>query len=177
MGASLVLIGVVIGVIGVFAIAARNQPSPEELEAIRLQDTVDYIKIEQERLGVNCNELSMTMRDFLEKDIKPVLIAHQFSQNWYEDIDSDVRNRMGVLRDNYFACGRLYRAAQHGKWDGLNGVEFTVELDRDVIVLNTLIRFEFCDVHDAKCLDQGFRDLHDAVSKIETRLALADTKR
>ena len=78
---------------------------------------------------------------------------------------------MDELRDNYFACGRLYRAAKNVKWDGLNGLEYTIELDREIAVLNTLVGIEFCNEHDAMCLDQGFRDLQDAVTKIETRLA------
>jgi hypothetical protein len=40
----------------------------------------------------------------------------------------------------------------------------------------SLIRFEFCDIRDAECMDQGFSDLKDAVSKIETRLASTDEK-
>lgn len=42
IGASLVLAGTVVGAVGVFAIAARNQPTQQEFEALRLQDAVEY---------------------------------------------------------------------------------------------------------------------------------------
>ena len=176
IGTALVLVGVVIAVVGVVAILILNQPSREELEATMRQESVDYIKSEQVRLGINCNDLGTTIGGFLEKDIKPVLNVHQAGRNWYKDINADVRKRIEKLRYNYSDCGRLYSQAQHASWDGLNGFKYTLGLEAQLAVLNALIRFEFCDVHDAKCLDQGFRELHDAVTKIEARLALVVSK-
>lgn len=171
IGTAVLLVGIVIGVVAVFAYLILNQPSREELEASMLQESVKYITTEQQRLGVNCNEFNTTIRDFLEKDIKPVLDVHQPGRNWYKDINADVRKRMDSQISNYAACGRLYSEAQRVKWDGLKGFEFTVSFQSSLMVLNTLIGFEFCDVHDAKCLDQGFRDLQDAVTEIENHLA------
>jgi hypothetical protein len=172
IGMALVLAGIVIGVIGVFAIAVLNQPTQQELEAIRLQDSVEYITTEQKRLGANCNESRTAIRDFLERDVKPVMKAHQPGRNWYEDINADVRKRTEKLRYQYAACERLYAEAQRAKWDGLREFGFTAGLETELIILNTLLRFEFCDTRDAECLDQDFLDLQDAVTKIETRLAL-----
>lgn len=171
LGTVLVLAGVVVGILGVLVIASLVKPDLKEVEAIKQQYTIEYIKSEQKRLGIDCGALNATTRSFLENNIKPILSASQSSRNWYKDIHADVRNLMDGLRDNYFACGRLYRAAQNVKWDGLNGLKYTIELDREITVLNTLVGIEFCNEHDVMCLDQGFRDLRDAVTKIETRLA------
>ncbi|MDP2030918.1 MAG: hypothetical protein Q8K12_14870 [Thiobacillus sp.] len=178
VGTIFVLVGVVVGVIGVLVIAVRNQPDPKELEEIRRQDVVEYIQTEQARLGIDCDGLKTTIQDFLEKDIRPVLNARQPGQDWNQDVSSNVRKRAGELRDYYFACGRLYSAARNGKWDGLKGLEFAVELDREIIILNTLIRFgEFGEQCDAMCLDQNFRELQGAFRKIEARLAEPESKR
>lgn len=168
IGAVLVLAGVVIGVAGLLVVAVRHQPDQKELEAVRLQDTVKYIQTEQAHLGIDCHALRKTLQDFLENDIHPALKARQPGRDWNKYISPDVRERMGEVRDYYFACGRLYRAAQNAQWDGLKDIEFAVGLDREIITLNTLIRFgEFGEECDATCLDGNYRELQDAVKKIE----------
>lgn len=172
ISAVLVFAGVVIGVVGVLIIAVRDQPDPKELEALRLQDTIAYITTEQERLGVDCGALRSSIQDFLVNSIRPVLNVRQTGNDWNTEVSEDVRKQMGELRDFYFACGRLYRAAQNGKWDGLDDLRFAVDLDKEIILMNTLIRFgEFGGECDARCLDKNFRDLQEAVNRIEARLA------
>jgi len=171
IGTVLLLVGVVIGVVAVFAFLLLNQSSREEIEASMLQESVKYITTEQQRLGINCSEFNTIIRDLLEKDIKPVLNAHQPGRNWYKDINADVRKRMDSQISNYAACGRLYSEAQRVKWDGLKGFEFTVNFQSSLMVLNTLIGYELCDVQDASCLDQRFLDVQDAVTKTENHLA------
>jgi hypothetical protein len=168
----LVFAGVVIGVVGVLFIAVRDQPDPKELEALRLQDTIAYITAEQARLGVDCGALRPAIQNFLVNAIQPVLNVRQPGTDWNTEVSEDVRKQMGELRDFYFACGRLYRAAQNGKWDGLDDLRFAIELDKEIILINTLIRFgEFGEECDASCLDKNFLDLQEAVNRIEVRLA------
>lgn len=54
---------------------------------------------------------------------------------------------------------------------GIKEFGLTIGLEKEIIVLTTLLRFDFCE-RDAACLDQAFLELQDAVTKIETRLAL-----
>jgi hypothetical protein len=169
-GAALVILGILVGVIAVFTIAIRNQPSPDELEAIRLQYTVDYIESEQARLGFKCSNLRTTIQQFLEKDIGPILEAHQPGRHWNRDINENIRNRMEAVRTYYLACGRLYREAQLAKWDGLKELDFAVELDRDITLIDMLVAIDFCEGNDAACRDENSRKLHDAVIRIESRL-------
>lgn len=176
IGTALLLVGFLIGVFTVFAFAVRSQPSPEELEAILLQDSIKYIAAEQERLQTDCNELNTIIRVFIEQDVRPMLSSYQPGGDWYKDIDPDMRKRMEKLRYDYSSCGRLYSEAQRIKWEGLKKFGYTTALETELTVLNTLIGFEFCDVHDVKCMDQGFFDLKDAVSKIETRLVASDAQ-
>jgi hypothetical protein len=172
MGTLLVFAGIVIGAIGVLVLLLWSGPDAEELEAIRLQDTVEYIQGEQERIGFDCSLLAKEIRDFLHQDLRPMLDTRQPGQDWNGDVSADVRERMGELQDRYSVCGRLYAAARNGKWDGMKDLAFAVELDRDIIVLNTLIRFgEFGSECDALCLDGNFRELRDAFARIEARLA------
>lgn len=172
ISAILVFAGVVIGVVGVLIIAVRDQPDPKELEALKLQDTISYITTEQARLGVDCGALRSNIQNFLVNSIRPPLNTRQPGTDWNTEISEDVRKQMGELRDFYFACGRLYRAAQNGKWDGLDDLRFAVELDKEIILVNTLIKFgEFGEECNARCLDKNFRDLQEAVSRIEARLA------
>lgn len=171
IGTTMLLVGIVIGVVAVFAFLLLNQPSREEMEARMLQDAVKYITTEQQRLGINCSEFNTTVRDFLAKDIKPVLNAHQPGRNWYKDINADMLKRLESLKSNYGACGTLYSEAQRVKWNGLKGFEFTVSFQSSLMVLNALIGYEFCDGRDASCLDQRFRLVQDAVTKIENHLA------
>lgn len=171
IGTTLLLVGVVIGVVAVLAYIILNQPSREEIEASMVQESIKYITTEQQRLGINCNAFNATIRDFLEKDIKPILKIHQPGRNWYKDISADAQKRMDSFISNYSSCGRLYSEAQRIKWDGLKGFKFTVAFQSRLMVLNTLIGFEWCDEHDGKCLDQKFLDLRDTVTKIETHLA------
>lgn len=174
-GTALLLVGIVVGVVAVLAYIILNQPSREEIEADMRQESIKYITSEQQRLGINCSEFNITIRNLLEKDIKPVFKIHQPGRNWYKDISSDLRKRMDSQLSNYSSCGRLYSEAQRVKWDGLKGFEFTVGFQSNLMVLNTLIGHEWCDEHDAKCLDQKFLDLRDAVRKIETYLAQKNT--
>lgn len=168
----LVFVGIVIGAIGVLVLLLWSGPDAEELEAIRLQDTMEYIQGEQARIGFDCSQLATGIKDFLNQDLRPVLDARQPGQDGNENISADVRERMGALRDRYFVCGRLYAAARNGNWDGMKGLAFAVELDRDIIVLNTLIRFgEFGTECDSTCLDENFRELRTASDRIEARLA------
>lgn len=170
LGAALLFVGIVIGVLTVFVIAVLNKPSPEELKSILLQDAVKYITAEQKSLGIECNELNTAIRTYLEQDLRPILNSYQSGENWYKGIDADMRKRMSKLRYDYSSCGRLYSEAKRVNWDGLERFGYSSALEYELAVLNTLIGFEFCDVHDAKCLAQGFIDLEDAVTKIETSL-------
>ena len=172
MGALLVFAGIVIGAIGILVALFLNQPDQEELEAVLLRDTVEYIQGEQARIGFDCSLLARGIKDFLNNDLRPVLDTRQHGQDWNQQVSADVRERMGTLRDRYFVCGRLYHTAQNGKWNGMKDLGFAVELDRDIIVLNTLIRFgEFGGECDAACLDGNFRELREAFDRIEARLA------
>jgi hypothetical protein len=172
MGTLLIFVGIVIGAIGVLGILLWSGPDAEDLEAILLQDNVEYIQGEQARIGFDCSQLATGIKDFLNQDLRPVLDARQPGQDWNENISVDVRERMDTLRDRYFVCGRLYAAARNGNWDGMKSLAFAVELDRDIIVLNTLIRFgEFGTECDSTCLDGNFRELRTAFDRIETRLA------
>jgi hypothetical protein len=172
MGSLLVFVGIVIGTVGVLVLLLWSGPDAEELEAIRLQDTVEYIQGEQARIGFDCSQLATGIKDFLNQDLRPVLGARQPGQDWNENISVDVRERMDTLQDRYFVCGRLYAAARNGSWDGMKYLAFAVELDREIIVLNTLIRFgEFGTECDSACLDGNFRELRAASDRIEARLA------
>lgn len=167
----LVLAGVVIGAISVLIILVRHQPDPSELKEIRLQYTVKHIKSEQARLGIDCHALRKALQDFLIDDVHPVLRVRQPGQDWIRNFSQDAGKRMGDVRDYYFACGRLYHAAQSVQWDEFKDIDFTESLDGEIITLNTLIRFgesgEWCD---AACLDWRFREMQVAVSNIERRL-------
>lgn len=171
MGAVLVLLGIVIGAVGILVLLLRSGPDAEEVEAIRLQETVEYIQGEQTRIGFDCSQLAAGIRDFLHRDLRSVLNARQSGQDWNKNVSADVRERMGELRDRYFVCGRLFAAARNGNWDGMKDLAFAVELDRDIIVMNTLIRFgEFGDECHSACLDENFRELRMASDRIEARL-------
>ncbi|MBI5007834.1 MAG: hypothetical protein HZB95_12015 [Nitrosomonadales bacterium] len=164
-GAVLVLAGVIIGVLGVVMIVFRHQPSQSDLNKIRQQYTVQYITSEQTRLGINCHALRKTLQDFLVKDIRPTLQVRQPTQDWTRYFSQDARKRMGKLRDDYFACGALYRAAQSAQWDGFKDLDFTGKLDKEIITLNTLVGFG--ETGD----DESLRAMQDAVGNIERRLA------
>lgn len=170
MGIALLLIGIVIGVVAVLAYIILSQPSREEIEASIVQESIKYITTEQQRLGIDCNAFNATIQDFLEKEIKPVLKTHQPGRNWYKDISEDARTRMNKYVSNFTSCEMLYSDAKRVKWDGLKGFGLTVGLRTSLMVLNILIRHEWCDEHDAKCLDQKFYDLRDVVRKIDAHL-------
>lgn len=170
-GTALVFAGVVIGAIGVLMIVMWHQPDSNDLKEARLQYTVKYVKSEQTRLGIDCHALRKTLQSFLIEDVDPVLRARQPGQDWIKNFSQDARKRMGEMRDYYFACGRLYRAAESVQWDEFKDVDYAEKLDREIITLNTLIRFgEFGDKCDAICLDGNFREMQDAVNNIERRL-------
>lgn len=170
---TLVLIGVVSGIVITLALIVRDRPDPKSLEEVSKQYVIEYTKKEQARLGVNCSALKTTIKGFLEKDIRPVLSARQPGEDWNQHINTDARKRMGDIRDYYFACGRLYSAAKSVKWDGMKDLDFSVELDREIIMLNTLLGFgEFSEQCNAACLDQNYRELQEAFKKIEDRLAI-----
>lgn len=171
IGITLLLLGIVIGVVAVLAFIILNQPSREEIEASMVQESIKYITTEQQRLGIDCNTFNTTIRDFLEKEIKPVLKIHQPGRNWYKDISEDDRTRMNKYVSNFTSCEMLYCDAKRVKWDGLKGFGSTVGLLRNLMVLNILIRHEWCEDYDAKCLDQEFHDLRDIVRKIDAHLA------
>lgn len=172
-GTVLVLVGIVIGAIGVLMIVMRQQPDLNELKEIRLQHTIKYVKSEQARLGIDCHALRKTLQGFLNDDVHPALRARKPSQEWIGYISQDARKRMGEVRDYYFACGRLYRAAQSVQWDEFRDMDFTESLDKEIITLNTLIRFgESGEKCDASCLDGNFREMQDAVTNIERRLKM-----
>jgi hypothetical protein len=116
------------------------------------------------------------IRVFLDQDLRPVLNSYQSGENWYKRMTPDMRKRIEKLQNDYASCGRLYSEAQRVKWQGLNQFGNIMALETELIVLLTLIRFEFCDIRDAECMDKGLSDLKDAVSKIETRLASTDEK-
>jgi hypothetical protein len=167
----LVFVGILIGVIGILTVLTFDTLEPEEVEAIRLKDTIEYVQTEQARLGVDCGMLKATLLSFVQNEIRPVLNARQSGQEWNQFISADVSDRMEELQRNYFVCGRLYRAAQNGKWEGLKDLAFAVELDKEIIILHTLVSFgEFGEQCDALCLDQRFGELQSAVKKIEVRL-------
>jgi len=170
-GTILILAGVVIGAIGSLIIVVKHQPGPNELKEMKLQYTVKYIKSEQERRGIDCHALRRTFQDFLINDIHPVLQSRKPGQDWYGNVSQDVRKRMGEMQDYYFHCGDLYRAAQNAQWDGFNDLDFSIQLDTEVITLNTLIRFgEAGKKCDATC-EGNFSELQNAVNKIELGLA------
>lgn len=170
---TLVLIGVVGGIAITLVLLVLDRPDPKSLEEVRKQYVIDYTKKEQTRLGIDCGALKTSLRGFLEKDIRPVLNARQPAQDWNQYVSAEVRKRMGDMRDYYFACGRLYSAARSVKWDGMKDLGFSVELDRDIIVLNTFLGFGgFGEQCNAACLDQNFRELQEAFKKIEDRLAI-----
>lgn len=176
LGTALLFVGIVIGVLAVFAVAVLNKPSPEGLKEVLLQDAVKYITAEQKSLGIECNELNKTIRAYLEQDLRPVLNSYQSGENWYKGIDADMRKRMSKLRYDYSSCGRLFSEAKRVNWDGLEKFGYSSALEYELAVLNTLIGFEFCDVNDAKCLGKSFIDLEDAVTKIEIILTPTELK-
>lgn len=171
MGTFLVLIGVVIGVAGVLVVLAQNRPEPKDLEEVRRQYVLEYTKSEQARRGIDCSLLRAKFGDFLKNDIQPVLNARQPGQGWSQFVSADLRKQMEEQRDYFLACGRLYVAGRNGEWNGLKDLGFTVELERELTLLYTLIRFGEPDVQcDAACLDQTFGQLQEAFDKIETRV-------
>lgn len=163
-GPVLILAGVVIGVLGALMTVFRHQPSQRDLNQIRQQYTVQYITSEQTRLGINCHALRKTLQDFLAKDIRPALQVRQSTQDWTNYFSQDTRKRMGKLRDDYFACGALYRAAQNVQWDEFKDLDFASKLDKEIITLNTLIRF--VETGD----DENLRAMQEAIDDIERRL-------
>lgn len=170
-GTALALV-LLVGVgIGVLMIVARPQPDMNDLKEAKLQYTVQYIKAEQARLGIDCHALRQTLQDFLINDIRPALNARQLGQDWNRNFSQGVRDRMEKLDDYYFACGRIYRAAQTVQWDEFSDMDFSVALEREIITLNTLIRFgEFGEKCDASCLDGNFSELKDAVDEIDRKI-------
>ncbi len=117
------------------------------------------------RLGIDCHGLRRTLQDFLITDIHPLLQVRQPIQDWTRYFPQDARKRMGKLRDDYFACGTLYRAAQSVQWDEFKDLDFTDKLDKEIITLNTLIRF------GETGNSESLRAMQDAVGNIERRLA------
>lgn len=171
IGAILVFVGILIGAIGVLLILTFDTPEPGEVEAIRFRDTIEYVQTEQARLGIDCGMLKSTLLSFIQNEIRLALNARQPGQDWNQLISTDVSDRMEELQRNYFVCGRLYRAAQNGTWGGLKDLAYAVELDREIIILHTLLSFgEFGEQCDGLCLDQRFGELQSAVKKIEVRL-------
>lgn len=175
IGVLLVLVGILIGLVGIAALVVLNKPTPEELEALRLQDTITLITSEQTRIGFDCGEIGSEMHDFLETEIRPFLNARQPGMGWSMNVSEEMRGRIGKMMDLYFACGRLYRVAQTGNWGGLDDIGFSIELDKEVILVDTLIGYggyggpgEACD---AICLDGKFQLLEGAVNQIEDRLS------
>lgn len=169
---SLVLAGITITLIGIVMILVLNQPDQNDLNKIKLQYTVKYIQSEQARLGVDCHTLRKTLGGFLVRDIHPVLQSHQSGQDWIASISQDTIKRMEGVRNDYFSCGILYRAAQSVQWDEFKDVDFTTKLDNEISILNTLVRFgEFGKKCDVTCLDQNFHELQNTVDAIERRLS------
>lgn len=173
--AVLVLAGVAIGVVGFLLIAMLSQPNQYDLDAIKLDYTVKYIDSEQARIGIDCHALRKITLEFLTNNVQPVLKDHQLARNWSNDIDQVVRKRMGDLREYYFVCGSLYRAAQNANWNGFSDLEFSITLREEIITLNTIIRFgEFGKECDDSCLETNFRDLQNAVTKLAHQLTDGD---
>lgn len=63
---------------------------------------------------------------------------------------------VAILAYLIFFLRKTVYEAQRVKWEGLKGFKFSVGFQSNLMVLNTLIGFEWCDEHDAKCLDQNF---------------------
>ena len=168
LGALLILVGAAIGAATILALVGRNQQKEEQ---VRREYIVEYTKSEEVRLGVDCKILKGKLRDFLQSEIGPVLRARRPGQGWSSLISDDLRARTGKQRDHLFACGSLYLAGRRGEWNGLKDLDFSVALDKEMIVVDTLVRFGDPKTKcDASCLDQNFKDLEDAVKKLESHV-------
>lgn len=166
-GSLLILAGILVGVISVIVIAIRFQPESRDVDEIKLQYTVQYIKSEQLLLGIDCHTLRKTLQEFLINDIHPALKALKLGH----DVSQVTRNKMGDIDDFYFACSRLYHVSQNVQWDGLKDLNFTVNLDSEMITLNTYIRFGgFVENCTESCLDRKLNELQDAVLKIKREI-------
>jgi hypothetical protein len=163
-GSLLIFAGIVVGVISVLVIAIRFQPQSGDVEEIKLQYTVEYINSEQLRLGIDCHSLRQTLQNFLISDVHPAVSALKLGH----DVSQFTRNKMRDIDEFYFACKKLHHISQHVQWDGLKDLNFTENLDNEMITLNTYIRHGgFVESCTASCLDSKLSMLQVSVLKIE----------
>lgn len=171
-GIFLVFLGVLIGILSVVFVLNLSRPDQADKEEISRQYVIDYTKSEEARLGIDCGMLRKNLKEFLETEIHPVLELRKPGQGWDQYVSEDLRKNVEKQRDYYLACGRLYTAGRNGEWNGLTDLGFSIELDKEFVVIYTLIRFGAPDVQcDASCLDRKFHMLQEAVTKIDNRLA------
>lgn len=166
-GILLVLMGMVFGAAAVFVITLRQQPDENEIREMIARDTIDYIKQEQRRVGYDCHNLRKDFLDFLDKDIKSALKLHQSDQKDRVYFGVESYKRMGLLRDYYFLCGRLFRASESVQWGEFDDIEFSVLLDREISTLSALVRYSEIG---AQCDSACLQDIRGTVEEIEVRL-------
>lgn len=170
-GAILIFIGVVIGIVGSVLMWIQSRPDQKSIEELQKNYVIEHTQKEQARLGIKCGELRVRLRDFLEKDIRPVLDSRQSGEGWSRHVSASLREKTEKMRDDFLVCNRLYLAGRNGEWNGLTDVGFTVEIEREFLDLYTLIRFgESGGSCDAACVEQQFQDLNDIYKTIETAL-------
>lgn len=164
---SLILAGIVLGGVGVSLLIYRDQPEQKSEEQIRREYVIEYTNNEELRLGIKCHNLKATLRDFLARNVNPLLVSRRGGQGWSELVNDETRREMEIQREYFFTCGRLYAAGRNGEWNGLGDLGDLMRLEREFVTLNTLIRFgEPRHRCDAKCRDDHFRDLKDVVDRI-----------
>ena len=149
----MIIIGIFIGIGLIALIGIMNKPSHQELIEIKKQYTLNYIKNEQIKIGYDCHLLRDDLKSFLRSDIFNAIEAINHGKHWNSIMSSEIKMKMGKIRDHYFACGLLYSAAQNVSWDGLNDINFTSLIDNEIITLNTFIRHgEESEGCNSKCV-------------------------
>lgn len=165
-GVSLVFAGIVLGALAVVVLLFASKPSPEEIAEAQRRDTITYIKSEQLRQGVDCSKLASNINSFLESQVQPLEVRHMPGRNWYKDVPTAAKKHIEKLRDDYSTCERLSIQARNEGIHGLDGFVPVEGLETQLVILYTVMRYEFCAVSNLYCMDQSFEDLRAAANTI-----------
>jgi hypothetical protein len=148
----------------------NHQPSADEIKNDNLQAYIDW---QQSTMGFDCKDLRESIRQLLENEVSHVLSKRAVGEGWSQHVSAGLQDEMDKSLKRYLACGRLYGAAQRAGSAMLSDLAFSVELDKEMVLLNTLIRFGEPSVGcDKACVDIEFAELKSTYDAVLSRVAL-----
>ena len=161
------LFGAMLTIVALYIwLASRTRPSmtPEQLAQ---KYTLDYSRAEQAKMGVDCKNLRPQLRDFLRQRGAPVLAMRAQGQNWDTLSSDDFKRELTKNHDFLSLCERLYEVGEQGRRNELEGLDFTVEVQKNFDAMDILLRYgapsKSCD---AGCMDERFRELQTAYERV-----------